>query len=190
MLYGNCCRRDSKWLCFIELCPALQLQLQQQQQLHSRAARVVSQAPSKRVRESGALTPASVWVSGLLGCCVPSIPYVLSLALWKTGQKLTASQLARSSNNGRFFYPGQHGPITSACRPPLLPIRTISTTQNTKAGGTAVPDLQLSDPYPSWPGISWGQTTTFGGEPSAASILPVHPTKNLHNISRPRGPPS
>lgn len=35
---------------------------------------------------------------------------------------------------------------------------------------------------------SWGQTTTFGGEPSAALILPVHPTKNLHNISPARPP--
>lgn len=109
----------------------------------------------------------------------------------ETGQKLTASQPARASSNWRFSDPGQHGPITSGRRPPWLPIRTVRATQTS---ARAVPDLQL-EVLPllaltlTHLGLaSWGQTTTFGGEPSAALILPVHPTKNLHNISPARPP--
>ena len=72
--------------------------------------------------------PAAVWVS------YRSEPDVSSLALWKRGKADKHGPVV----TGDFFDPGQHGPITSVCRPPLLPIGTISTTQTS---ARAVPGL-------------------------------------------------
>lgn len=121
-----------------------------------------------------------------------------SLALWKRGKadcQPEQPRAARASSNWRFFEPRSTRP-NHLCAPSTT-VAHQDHQDHPKQCLTCSSRFfpwWLFDPYPSWPGILAPDRQTDRQQHLVVShlqalILPVHPTKNLHNISPARPPP-